>query len=506
MQKHSFIKHNRIVSLDASKRKINTESFYEGRVCGTAIQRSNEPKRKKYSLKSEFRLSKPTYYAHLYRQVNETITQLGTEGEMVKKVKTIWKLEKPRYFSWTNPPAMLQSVLTPVADINKKTVPFHSRPFKDFSKFSANKISNKLQMWYLTNLADVNFNYEKIGFKFLTFTVTTPNFDHEKTYRAWKNFIVNMSQRYGTKFQYLWVAELQTGKRSREYALFHFKQAQKGIEVEKNTELYNKFTEAGLNPTNNIHFHMVVDRYYNIQDLNSLWLKCLGNQGAATKSNTLTLMKKKCEVCDNCQKGFACKNKISFHGYANLQPVQLPKKRKNKTTGEYEDHEFKSCESLVRYVAKYMTKQTSDDGEKGIRGALWHCSRMVSKLATSRYSQLIDMNQILKEFSDKLNNGIGDNMSTKHYVKLNKDKTPVLDQQTGKPVIIKPLINYWNSGDGIEIYTFKKLTPFLRHWLKPLIDFNLKVMRICRASSSPLFPKKFEFTLKNVNEYVIFNN
>lgn len=398
MPKLSFIKSNRVTVVDTSKLKINTESFYEGKVCGTSNQRSKEPKRKKYSLKPVFVDSPPLHYVHLYSYRRELVPcpqlkhDIGTDQtvKIVKKYKNIWELNKPKYFSWHNPPEMLQNILTPVANPVKKVVPFHNRPFKDFSKHTANKITSKLQMWYITELAKNNYNQDKVGFKFLTFTVTTPNFDHEKTVKAWANFLNNMKHLYGQKFQYLWVAELQTGKRSRDEAKRCFDLWQKNINPEINKKRYEEYTERGLNPTNNIHYHMVVDRYYNIEILNHLWSTCLGNQGAAVFNS----------------------DGVRF------RPVQLPKKRyklKSDGTKEFYDHQF-TCESLVRYVAKYMTKQSSEDGTQGLRCALWHCSRMVSRFATSRYSHILDMNALLMEFGAKINR-VGADNSIKHYVK-----------------------------------------------------------------------------------------
>ena len=88
---------------------------------------------------------------------------------------------------------------------------------------------------------------------------------------------------------------------------------------------------------------------------------------------------------------------------------------------------------------------------------------------------------------------------------MNKDKTPVIDQKTGKPEIVKPLITYWTNNEGIEVYTFRKLTGFLKHWLKPVIDYNIQISNEYRALTSPLLPRKIADYSRNITKNTIIN-
>ncbi len=410
----NFISQNKVVSIDLHRNPVEYGVLKTGQICGSALTRKipelKQIKGSKYTLPDNLE-TEPILYNHLYKsmtinlpntseltkiwQLKEPFIYIskGVHHELqftvfevpikykylydysevkkiVKNVKRVWILIEPTYFYWTNDqfkflPKIMQDTLIKISQVKVK-VPYEEREFKKMSVRTRSKIESKMRQWHSTNVEQLG--KESTHFYFFTFTIPTKNFSHEKTVRAWNNFIVNFGRKYrvkGNPVNYLWVAELQSGKRSAMNAESYFKMYQKaGEHSDYYKKRYQEFTDKALTPTNNIHYHMVLDRFYNVKDIQDLWLTCLENQGCSRFTST----------------------------GASAQPVKADKIKGG-------------VNAVGQYLAKYVSK---NDGE--LKCQLWHCSRRISKLASSIADCFIQMNKI-KQYIDNLN------IQTIHYVK-----------------------------------------------------------------------------------------
>ncbi len=406
----NFINQLKIVSVDLKRNPVEYGTFESGKICGSSANRKPQVKKDKgfkYMLPDNLE-SEPIYYKHKYQsrvlvvseesvnvfswhlkdkinfkkrdrfidgvrvegdisdlqpvlrvapKLYKHLYELKVTTEIVKKTKTVWELIEPVYFYWDKMPEILEDTL--IAVDKPKAVPYEDREYKYMSHRTRSKIQSKLLQWHGSVVEKNKAVPEKVNFYFLTFTVPTRGFSHELTVKAWANFVKNMgrnAQASKKVFNFLWVAELQSGKRSADRAADYFKMFQKGGEYASYyKQKYDQFTERALNPTGNIHYHMIVDRFYDVKELNELWLTCLENQGCSRYTSTGAL----------------------------AHPVQADKIKS-------------SYSGISRYMAKYVSK---NEGE--LKCQLWHCSRPISKLATSLADCYIELAKI-KVYVDRI--------------------------------------------------------------------------------------------------------
>lgn len=199
----------------------------------------------------------------------------------------------------------------------------YQAPTRAMSVRTKSKIKAKIKAWYISNFMAYHKNSARVKFNFITLTLTKENQPHELAYKILNNFLTDMRKSYG-KFSYLWVAELQAGKRN-----------------------------GYVKKTNNIHFHMFVDRYFDVQVINDMWCKALRAYGMPSVSLQ-----------------WSDKNQNPL----DLEPVDNLKK-------------------LMSYMSKYITK-----AEDKISTRLWACSKNISQMATG-ISALFD-NHFISELQD----------------------------------------------------------------------------------------------------------
>lgn len=171
------------------------------------------------------------------------------------------------------------------------------------------KIKDKCTAWYQSLLARAGGNANKVMLRMFTLTLTEIFHDQQAVNNLLNLFFTKMRKLYG-RFSYLWVAELQDGKR-------------------------NKHQHS----TGNIHYHVLFDRYFNVQVINGIWLSCLQHLGLKTKT---------------------------ADGKRNLQPVDVAT--------------FDQPGKLQKYLTKYVTKNDSP-----LSVQIWNCSRSISALAVGIY-------------------------------------------------------------------------------------------------------------------------
>lgn len=163
-------------------------------------------------------------------------------------------------------------------------------------------------------------------------------------------------------FNYIWVAEKQDGKR-------------------------NGYEKA----TNNIHFHIVFDKKFNVIENNALWIVQQMNEGIINKAASEKLYNDYGVTFKDLQREgeIGCRQIQQY-----LNPVDVVNAN--------------SFEFLSAYLTKYITKN-----ESKMSCAMWHCSRNISKLFTK---QLI---------SKKIFNETGNEKINSYYNKKNKKQYAV---------------------------------------------------------------------------------
>lgn len=434
----NFISQNKIVCVDLKQNGVQYGVLNSGQICGSSVTRKPQekkaPRGKKYTLPDNLDYP-PKFYPHLYYQVRVLDTCKPNEikqtsfldnqdpkNDYVKNTKIIHCLQKDSYFYWTDNefnslPHELKETFIQMESEKKYTVPFESRDFKKMSHRTRSKIQSKLLQWQSGILDYHKGDKTRCNMYFLTFTIPTRNFSHELTAKAWRNFLKNMGMKYqapNKPVNYLWVAELQSGKRSSNTANEYFKMYQKGgVHSEYYKSKYQLFTEKALNPTNNIHYHMVVDRFYDVKELQDLWLTCLENVGCSRYTST----------------------------GAPAQPLMAEKvKGSNNAVG--------------RYIAKYVSK---NDGE--LKCQLWNCSRKISALATS----LADCYLVM----DKIN---------AHWEAIEKRSLILCKIALEKFKKSAEYFTRKVLDNGNMVFYFNNTPKWLKKLCKPLIDFNVNVL------------------------------
>ena len=114
--------------------------------------------------------------------------------------------------------------------------------------------------------------------------------------------------------------------------------------------------ERQLETTNNIHFHMICNRRLPVAIFNPLWVKMQYNSGLVGK------------------------NKDGFVIPENVIDAAIKAKTIGKILNPFDVKSIKDVNTLSRYLTKYITKKSDDDG--GFGCANWQCSRRVSRLFT----------------------------------------------------------------------------------------------------------------------------
>lgn len=179
------------------------------------------------------------------------------------------------------------------------------------SRRTKNKVQDKIISFYRAS-AGRHF--------FLTLSFISRCTD-QKGVSVLNTFLTNIRKEHGL-INYVWVAERQTGERS------------------------------GTSGTGNVHFHLVLDKRFDIDYINALWVLVQFNSGITHPSLSLSEVRR---IFNSRQYKLIQKH---------LNPADVKKVRG------------------VNGVASYLTKYISKN-ESSMFCRLWHCSRSVSRLATS---------------------------------------------------------------------------------------------------------------------------
>jgi len=178
------------------------------------------------------------------------------------------------------------------------------------------KIKQKLYAWFFGSVWKKKGNPYATHFLFYTFTFTG-KISHEDAKKCLNLYMTKVRKLYG-KFDYLWVAEVQDGKR-------------------------NGYKHC----TGNIHYHMIVNRYFPFKKLNRMW-------------------------CESQMK-YGLKGKNDKGDWYN--PLQCSRDDKGNVRF------IRTVRGLDNYITKYITK--NDDI---VISGTWHCSHSISQIFTGRYS------------------------------------------------------------------------------------------------------------------------
>ena len=205
-------------------------------------------------------------------------------------------------------PDQLRSIskLPYVVSVVKKVSP---KKEHKMSPRSRAKVKDKIFSLYRANL--------KSHF-FMTLTFVNKVSDTDAISVLNKFFTV-LRQDYG-KFNYIWVAERQNGKK-------------------------NDYEHC----TGNIHFHILLDKRFPVQEINSLWVLQQYNSGIEHPKY--------------------CRETVDFfRQYDSLGTLLNP----------LDVDKINGINGLSSYLTKYVTKN-----EDSFACRVWHCSRTISKLFTS---------------------------------------------------------------------------------------------------------------------------
>lgn len=367
----NFISPLKVVAIDLKRNPVEYGSFETGKICGTSLTRKplekKEPKGKRYTLPDNLE-TEPTLYKWAYqieqvlytrnevlKQKADLLNDYSETTNIVNLYKNVWKLKKLTYFYWNNLnnlPMDLINTLIYSPEEPKKRNTWEERPIKRLSPRTKSKIESKLLQWFAGVTEKYKASPERVNFYFWTFTVTTPNFSHEQTVKAWANFLNILKQKNRSNnhpMNYLWVVELQDRKKDKGIADNYYNMFKKGGKNEFHyKQQYEKFTNRALNATNNLHYHMVIDKRLELKEVQRLWLDALEYVGASRYTSTGTLAEPvDCEKIDN------------------------------------------NAQSVSQYLSKYVSKSDAE-----LKCQLWHCSRPISKLATSMADCYIQLDKI----------------------------------------------------------------------------------------------------------------
>jgi hypothetical protein len=179
------------------------------------------------------------------------------------------------------------------------------------------------------------------------------------------NTFLTQVRKTDKNFQYLWVAERQDGKR-------------------------NEYEHS----TNNIHFHLLCNKRWNIQRFNSLWTLAQYNAGL-TFTNAAGHTYSTIEI-------------NQMHGAGKIHEILNPADFKK----------VNSIDAMAGYLTKYVTK---NDEEFDCRS--WHCSRGVSE----QFTTVIIPKAVFDEALGEKNNGVNKETGEVYEPKLYEIKQPKKD-------------------------------------------------------------------------------
>jgi hypothetical protein len=178
---------------------------------------------------------------------------------------------------------------------------------------------------------------------FATFSFIAPVDD--KTGMSVLNKFLTASRKKYPGLQYFWVAERQTGERNENRGVFK-------------------------DPTNNIHFHMILNKRLPIGKWNALWVLQQYNSGLVGHDEWGREIYK-----EYIKELYALDVKEGFKGAIGKSGKKIS--RIQQVLNPLDIKKVKSITALSGYLTKYITNQ-----EKNIPFgcSVWHCSRRVSKL------------------------------------------------------------------------------------------------------------------------------
>jgi hypothetical protein len=179
------------------------------------------------------------------------------------------------------------------------------------------------------------YSASKNNFTLQTLTLVAPATDYQAI-KCLNKYLTVLRKKNGL-FNYVWVAERQDGKR-------------------------NKYKTA----TGNLHFHIIIDRRFEISYINSLWVcqqynsKIINEEAALKFKNDNGITFKQAHK-KGCEAGSDWHQVIQKY----LNPVDVDK--------------VKNIDGMSAYLTNYIIKN-----ETKASCAIWHCNRNVSKLFTKQ--------------------------------------------------------------------------------------------------------------------------
>lgn len=197
---------------------------------------------------------------------------------------------------------------------------------KGMSRRTRIKIKEKMMAVYAAS---------KSNFTLQTLTMVAPATDYQAI-KCLNKYLTVLRKNNGL-FNYVWVAERQDGKR-------------------------NKYKTA----TGNLHFHIIFDRRFQIEYINSLWVcqqhnsKIINEEAALRFKNDYGITFKKAHK-------LGCEENSHWHKTIQkyLNPVDV--------------ESVKTIDGMSKYLTEYVLKNETKAG-----CAIWHCNRNVSKLFTKQ--------------------------------------------------------------------------------------------------------------------------
>jgi len=205
------------------------------------------------------------------------------------------------------------------------------------------------------------------------------------------------------------------------------------IELRKHYGVKNYVWKAELQMNENIHFHIVLDKYVDFQALRRRWNRCINKLGYVdaykAKMSALSLSEYHALRCSQGSMDFV----------KNSQAFAKGKTSKWANPNSVDVKSVNSTKSLASYLAKYISKSFKDneenltDCERGMQfGRIWARSQSLSGYKTFAY-----------QFDDTMQMVV-------NFLKKNRNKTKVV------------------KGEFYKIYFFNldQLTGNLKKWLE----------------------------------------
>ena len=160
------------------------------------------------------------------------------------------------------------------------------------------------------------------------------------------SFLTQMRKKF-PGLQYFWVAERQTGERN---------------------EARGVYKEA----TNNVHFHMILNKRLPVGRWNAMWVLAQYNAGLSASDKYGQEITK-----EEILRLYALDQKEGYCGGRSVRGKRIS--RIQEVLNPFDIKKVTSISKLSSYLTKYITKQEKD---KPFGCAVWHCSRRVSRVFT----------------------------------------------------------------------------------------------------------------------------